>query len=386
MTQTATFSIPNSGGSVLRATLNEALAALITQNSGPSAPSTTYPNMWWFDTSTLILYKRDNGDTKWLPVGQESGGVWVPISGGIALNSASLAITGSVNNFTGRQSFGKGSDLASASTLTLGTDGNIFDVTGTTTITAISDTTKIGTKILLQFDAALQITHSSALSLPNSENITTVAGDVLEFVQTATGPATWICTNYRPASSSPVDNTGPYTFISEETVTSDSVVYFTDLPDSFSSFEILFDNVRPGGALTTGTLGFGLRLSNDGGASYAFSGYQYKVVQEAVGGNLSDTDIDSNNADTGILVADGSVDSTWITNGRVQFFNINTVGRPCIARCEATVQDGTSIATVRSTTTNAALTRVNAIQLRSPGGAYTIDTGAKFRLYGIKGA
>ncbi len=72
----------------------------------------------------------------------------------------------------------KGEDLTSASALTLGSDGNAFDVTGTNAITSIA-TRGIGAIILLHFDAVLTFTHHSTnLVLPDGENITTAAGDV----------------------------------------------------------------------------------------------------------------------------------------------------------------------------------------------------------------
>ena len=72
----------------------------------------------------------------------------------------------------------KGADLSSANALTLGSDGNAFDITGTTAITSIS-TRGIGAIILLHFDGALTLTHHSTnLVLPDGENITTAAGDV----------------------------------------------------------------------------------------------------------------------------------------------------------------------------------------------------------------
>ena len=42
------------------------------------------------------------------------------------------------DRFEGTVRWSKGADIASAATLTLGTDGNYFDVTGTTTVPAVS--------------------------------------------------------------------------------------------------------------------------------------------------------------------------------------------------------------------------------------------------------
>src|SRR5574343_1836492 len=53
------------------------------------------------------------------------------------LNPGSYASLGA-NTFTGTQKWAKGADVASANALALGTDGNYFDITGTTTITSIN--------------------------------------------------------------------------------------------------------------------------------------------------------------------------------------------------------------------------------------------------------
>lgn len=72
---------------------------------------------------------------------------------------------------------GKGSDIASAGTITIPDDGNYFHITGTTSITDIDYTTG-GRIVILVFDDALTFTHNSTtLILPTGANITTVAGD-----------------------------------------------------------------------------------------------------------------------------------------------------------------------------------------------------------------
>jgi len=82
----------------------------------------------------------------------------------------------------------KGADVASNGALAVGTDGNYFDVTGTTTITSINTTGGAGTLIKLHFDGACQLTHhASNLILAGAENFTTEAGDELEFVEYGSG-------------------------------------------------------------------------------------------------------------------------------------------------------------------------------------------------------
>jgi len=81
----------------------------------------------------------------------------------------------------------KGADIASANALTLGDDGNYFDITGTTAITSIV-ATDIGKVFRLHFDGALTLTHHSTnLVIPSAANITTIAGDEAVFVAYDTG-------------------------------------------------------------------------------------------------------------------------------------------------------------------------------------------------------
>lgn len=101
----------------------------------------------------------------------------------------------------------KGADVASANALSLGTDGNYFDITGTTAITSIG-TLGVGTVVRLHFDGILTFTHHSTdLILPGGASITTAAGDEAELVEYATGD--WRCTSYTKASGTAVVATTP---------------------------------------------------------------------------------------------------------------------------------------------------------------------------------
>jgi len=96
----------------------------------------------------------------------------------------------------------KGADVASATALPILTDGNAFDVTGTTTITSINTSGHIGTVITLHFDGILTLTHNATdLVLPGAANITTAAGDEAIFVEYASGD--WRCVNYQVSANAP---------------------------------------------------------------------------------------------------------------------------------------------------------------------------------------
>lgn len=91
----------------------------------------------------------------------------------------------------------KGADIASAGPLPIGTDGDYFDVTGTTGFATM--TVAANRHFFLQFDAILTMTHHATnLDLPGEANITTAAGDVGEFF--STGANTVQCVSFVKAS------------------------------------------------------------------------------------------------------------------------------------------------------------------------------------------
>ncbi len=62
------FSIANQTASNARSDINNGLQALASNNSGASAPSTTYANMFWYDTTNNILKMRDETNSSWINV------------------------------------------------------------------------------------------------------------------------------------------------------------------------------------------------------------------------------------------------------------------------------------------------------------------------------
>ena len=91
----------------------------------------------------------------------------------------------------------KGADVASAATINLDTaTGDLVDVTGTTTITAITLTE--GRQCTVRFTGILTLTHGASLVLPNAgSNITTAVGDYAIFRGYASGIVR--CISYVPA-------------------------------------------------------------------------------------------------------------------------------------------------------------------------------------------
>ena len=95
----------------------------------------------------------------------------------------------------------KGGDIASASPTVIDTDGDYFDVTGTTNFSAF--TVAADRQFTLQFDGILTMTHHATnLDLPSEANITTAAGDVAVFQSTAANQVQ--CISYTRADGTPL--------------------------------------------------------------------------------------------------------------------------------------------------------------------------------------
>lgn len=74
------YVIDNQSAPAFRADLNNALAAVVSQNSGSAAPTVTFANMFWYDTVNNQLKKRNESDTGWITLGtiDEASGRFTP--------------------------------------------------------------------------------------------------------------------------------------------------------------------------------------------------------------------------------------------------------------------------------------------------------------------
>lgn len=62
------YVIDNAPGGTVRADINNALAAIVGNNSGASAPGTTYAYMFWADTTTGKLKQRNAANSAWIEI------------------------------------------------------------------------------------------------------------------------------------------------------------------------------------------------------------------------------------------------------------------------------------------------------------------------------
>jgi hypothetical protein len=92
------YNIPNQSAPAVRAQLNAVFGSIATNNSGSTAPSTTFAYQWWYDTSTATLKQRNAANSAWINIGtfDQSGGTFTP-AGQRGLASQAEAETGTDN-------------------------------------------------------------------------------------------------------------------------------------------------------------------------------------------------------------------------------------------------------------------------------------------------
>ena len=97
--------------------------------------------------------------------------------------------------------FAKGADVASAAgTITLGDDGNYFDITGTAAITSITAKTA-GTVVILQFDSTASLVDGSNLKLAGN-----FTGAAESHIMLSSDGTNWFEVSRQPAYTASVTN------------------------------------------------------------------------------------------------------------------------------------------------------------------------------------
>jgi hypothetical protein len=67
------YVIANGTGAAVRSDLNNALAAIVSQNSGATEPATMYAYQWWADTTTGLLKLRNGANNAWIVLRELDG-------------------------------------------------------------------------------------------------------------------------------------------------------------------------------------------------------------------------------------------------------------------------------------------------------------------------
>ena len=156
------YVLENANGAEFRADINNALAAAVTLNSGATAPSTTYPFMFWADTATNVLKQRNAANTSWVPVGPLGvdylGAVKTDLSQNFTAPQRSALLTDNDGNFdlSAKQNF----KCTTAAGLTLtftnqadGLSGSVYFINASNHAIAAHANTKLTTSDLTKLSA-----------------------------------------------------------------------------------------------------------------------------------------------------------------------------------------------------------------------------------------
>ena len=145
------YNLANQSGASFRSDLNNALQAILTNNSSASSPSTTAAYMFWADTNTGILKIRNSSNDAWVELLQLDG--TLTLEDGSA-SAVALGFRDELN--TGIFSSGASNfDVAIAGTTRLNISATGLNVTGTVTddgATHDGDVTFTGASANVVFD------------------------------------------------------------------------------------------------------------------------------------------------------------------------------------------------------------------------------------------
>jgi len=158
------FTIANQSFPAFRADLNSALQALASNNSGGSAPSTTFANMWWYDTSNNIMYIRNEDNDAWIKFAElDQANDKFVLSGTLQLDDGTVSAPALTFNSDTNMGIYRG-----------GTDILKFVTAGTDAITIDSDQDVIlGNKLSLKASLTNPITFENQHSVTTDASIST---------------------------------------------------------------------------------------------------------------------------------------------------------------------------------------------------------------------
>lgn len=216
---------------------------------GAGLPSDPHPGQKHANTSDGHTYEYKLATSAWLDLGA-SDAIANTATVTEQLTGTSTSVYATPDSVAAL--WQRGTDIASATTLSIpSTGGNVFNVTGTTTITGIGSA-QGGRSLKLKFAGALTLTHNgTSFILPGAANITTVAGDMAEFINEAAADGSgsnWRCFNYERASGSSLNNTD---FIAaqsdQETGSSTTALVTSGRQHYHKSAAKIWANVSPSG-------------------------------------------------------------------------------------------------------------------------------------------
>jgi|TARA_R100000479_G_scaffold144256_1_gene79725 hypothetical protein len=204
------MNIANQGFPATRADINNALQAIATNNSGTSAPSTTFANQWWYDTTNNKLYIRNEANNAWIEVAvlDQTANEWQITTGTIqAKDSDGLALKtddGTTRLFIKDSDGSVGIGTTSPSTalhVNSGTANNAVTLTSTDAYSLIkfedNDTTTETTLGALDNDMVFRVGDAQRMVIASNGNVgigntSNTVDEILHIEQETSGDAATI--------------------------------------------------------------------------------------------------------------------------------------------------------------------------------------------------
>lgn len=290
---------------------------------------------------------RSLGSGNWLCIAYQKADGSPVVLGGTATTDITMS--------SSMIKWAKGADVASAAALPLITDGNYFDVTGTTTVTSFNSV-GVGTVVKLHFDDALILTHHATdLILPGGANITTAAGDEAEFVEYASGD--FRCTSYTKANGTSVVGLNSGTVQSSP---SGTTIDFTGLPSTIKQIHILIN-----GLSTNGTSNVIVQLGDSGGVEP--TGYVGAISRFGAAA-LATAATDSN----GLTVVN-DVAAADVMQGVISLYLLDAANN--IWTIKSTISESNAATHFSAAGTKALTATLTSVRITTAGGANSFDNG-----------
>jgi hypothetical protein len=281
------YVIANGSGSAVRSDLNNALAAIVSLNSGTSEPTDTFAYMLWADTTAGVLKIRNAANNAWITLRELDG--TLTIEGGSA-STPGLYFSGDTN--TGIYS--PGADQFAIATngverVEYGTSEAVFNDGGTDYdfrvegdtnanllfVDASTDRVGIGTNspaTRLDVDGDITIRSQGDLRFGDSDNSNWVA---LQAPATVASNVTWTLPTADGSADQSIvtDGSGALSFAARSRLvsgtsvasTSGTSIDFTGIPSWVKRITVMFSGVS--------TNGTSLKLVQIGSGSFTTTGY-----------------------------------------------------------------------------------------------------------------
>ena len=184
------YNLANQSGADFRADLNNALSAIVTVNSGATAPSTTFAHQLWVDTSSNVLKIRNAANDAWVTTGLSI----------TADNTFAGNLTGNVTgNVTGNLTGDVTGNAATATALATARTINGASFDGTANISFGTDSVSEGSSNLYFTNARVESYLDAGTSTPTFASAvinTSITGSaILDDDSFGTASATTVATS-----------------------------------------------------------------------------------------------------------------------------------------------------------------------------------------------